>query len=75
MSAHVAAAGYELQSFDANGKGNRRSVRAAANDADVLITMLPDGETVREVVLEALPGLKPGALVIDMSSADPASSR
>jgi len=75
MSAHLAAAGYPLQSFDRNGKGNRRSVRDAAKEADVLITMLPDGEAVREVVLEALPALKEGALVIDMSSADPAGSR
>jgi 3-hydroxyisobutyrate dehydrogenase len=75
MSAHLAAAGYALQSFDANGKGNRRSVREAAKDADVLITMLPDGSVVREVVLEALPALKEGALVLDMSSADPAGSR
>jgi 3-hydroxyisobutyrate dehydrogenase len=75
MSGHLAAAGYALQSFDANGKGNRRSVREAAKDADVLITMLPDGNVVRGVVLEALPALKEGALVLDMSSADPAGSR
>jgi 3-hydroxyisobutyrate dehydrogenase len=75
MSAHLAAAGYALQSFDANRKGNRRSVREAAKDADVLVTMLPDGEVVRAVVLEALPALREGALVIDMSSAEPAGSR
>jgi 3-hydroxyisobutyrate dehydrogenase len=75
MSAHLAAAGYALQSFDANGKGTRRSVRDAARDADVLVTMLPDGEVVREVILEALPALGEGALVIDMSSADPAGTR
>ena len=75
MSAHLAAAGYALQSFDANGKGNQRSIRAAAKDADVLVTMLPDGDIVREVVLEALPALREGALVIDMSSAHPAGSR
>ena len=75
MSGHLAAAGFPLQSFDRNGRGNRRSVRAAAEGADVLITMLPDGNVVREVVLEALPALKEGALVIDMSSSEPASSR
>ena len=75
MSTHLAAAGYALQSFDANGKGNQRSIRAAAKDADVLVTMLPDGDIVRVVVLEALPALREGALVIDMSSADPAGSR
>jgi len=75
MSAHLAAAGYPLQSHDANGDGTHASVQAAAVDADVLITMLPDGDIVREVVLEALPSLKEGSLVIDMSSADPAGSR
>jgi 3-hydroxyisobutyrate dehydrogenase len=75
MSAHVAAAGHALQSFDANGKGNRRSAREAVKEADVIVTMLPDGDAVREVVLEALPSIKAGALVIDMSSADPAGSR
>jgi 3-hydroxyisobutyrate dehydrogenase len=75
MSGHLAAAGFAVQSFDRNGKGNRRSVRAAAEGADVLVTMLPDGDIVREVVLEALPGLKEGALVIDMSSSEPAATR
>jgi 3-hydroxyisobutyrate dehydrogenase len=41
----------------------------------VLITMLPDGEAVREVVLEALPALPAGAVVIDMSSSDPLATR
>src|SRR6185295_11965321 len=62
MSAHLAAAGYPLQSHDANGDGTHASVQAAALDADVLITMLPDGDIVREVVLEALPSLKEGSL-------------
>jgi 3-hydroxyisobutyrate dehydrogenase len=75
MSAHLAAAGYALRTFDRAGHGNRPSVRAAVQDADVLVTMLPDGAVVREVVLEAMPSLREGALVIDMSSADPAGSR
>src|SRR5258706_5780810 len=48
-----------------------RTPRHAAEGADMLFTMLPDGEVVREVVLDALPGLGHGALVVDMSSADP----
>ena len=75
MSAHLAAAGHSLQTYDAAGKGNCKSALKAAQGADVLITMLPDGDVVREAVLEALPGLKEGSLVIDMSSADPAGSR
>src|SRR5262245_23264847 len=60
MAANLEAAGFAVQSFDINKKGNRKSARAAAQGADVLITMLPDGDTVREAVLDALPGLKAG---------------
>ena len=75
MAAHLARAGYELQSYDVNGRGNCKSARAAAWGADVLITMLPDGDAVRETVLEALPSLRAGAVVVDMSSSDPAGTR
>ena len=61
MAANLEAAGFTVQSFDLNRKGNRKSVSAAAAGADALITMLPDGDAVREAVLEALPSLKPGA--------------
>ena len=75
MAANLAAAGYAVQSYDVNGRGNRRSARAAAWGADVLITMLPDGDAVRDALLEVLPWLKSGAVVIDMSSSDPAGTR
>jgi 3-hydroxyisobutyrate dehydrogenase len=75
MSAHLAAAGYPLKTFDRAGHGTASSVHEAVRDADVLVTMLPDGGVVRDVVLEAMPQLREGALVIDMSSADPAGSR
>lgn len=66
---------YAVRSYDLNGKGNCRSAREAARGADALITMLPDGDAVREAVLEALPSLKPGTVVIDMSSSEPAGTR
>ncbi len=75
MAANLARAGFPVQSFDANGKGNRKSAREAASGADALVTMLPNGDVVREVVLEALPALKEGAVVIDMSSSDPSGTR
>jgi len=58
-----------------NGQGTCRSAREAAAEADVLITMVPDGKAVRKAVLAALPGLAAGAIVIDMSSSDPATTR
>lgn len=75
MAANLSRAGFEVQSYDLNGKGNRRSAREAAQGADVLVTMLPDGDAVRDAVLDALPSLKPGSVVVDMSSSDPAATR
>ncbi len=75
MAANLARAGFSVRSYDINGTGNRASAREAAQGAEALITMLPDGEAVRDAVLEALPALSPGAVVIDMSSSDPASTR
>jgi 3-hydroxyisobutyrate dehydrogenase len=75
MATNLEAAGFTVQSYDLNRKGNRKSARAAAEGADALITMLPDGDAVREAVLDALPGLRPGAVVVDMSSSDPAGTR
>ncbi len=75
MAANLQKAGFELQSFDINGKGNCRSAREAATGADVLITMVPDGKAVRKAVLAALPGLAAGCVVIDMSSSDPSDTK
>lgn len=75
MAANLEAAGFAVQSYDLNKKGNRKSPRDAAKGADALITMLPDGDAVRDAVVDALPGLRAGAVVIDMSSSDPAGTR
>jgi len=50
----------------------------AARDCSVIITMLPDGPEVEQVILGpngVLEGAKPGALVIDMSSINPVVSQ
>lgn len=75
MAANLARAGFAVRSFDAKGHGNCGSIREAAAGADALVTMLPDGGVVREAVLEALPALREGAVVIDMSSSDPHTAR
>ncbi len=75
MAANLARAGFVVQSYDAAGKGSCKSVREAASGADALVTMLPDGDVVRDVVLEALPSLKADAVVVDMSSSDPSGTR
>ena len=75
MASNLRRAGYALRTFDINGTGNCRSAREAAAGADCLITMVPDGKAVRKAVLAALPGLAPAAIVIDMSSSDPADTK
>jgi len=75
MSANLAAGGYTVRSYDLNGSGTCKSAKEAADGAGILITMLPDGAAVRKAVLAALPGLEPGAVVIDMSSSDPVGTR
>ena len=65
---------FKLQSYDINGSGNCKSAREAAWGADVLITMVPNGNDVRDAVIDALPGIRRGAIVVDMSSADPAGT-
>jgi 3-hydroxyisobutyrate dehydrogenase len=75
MSANLAQAGHQLQTYDLNGSGNCRSPAAAAAGAKVLITMVPDGRAVRKAIHAALPGLARGTIVIDMSSSDPDTTR
>jgi len=75
MAANLAKAGFTVRSYDLDGKGNCRSAAEAAHGARVLITMVPDGKAVRQAIEAALPGLASGAIVIDMSSSDPATTR
>lgn len=88
MSANLVAAGYRVRGFDLaadvrqaaaeRGVEIADSAAATADGADFLITMLPNGAIVRDVltgpdgVLERLPA---GALVIDSSSIDVATTR
>ena len=73
MAANLAKK-YKVRSYDLNRSGNCRTAREAAEGSDVLITMVPNGNDVRDAVLDALPGLKRGAVVVDMSSSDPAGT-
>jgi 3-hydroxyisobutyrate dehydrogenase len=75
MAANLAKEGFAVRSFDLNGTGTCSSAQQAAAGAEVLITMLPDGDVVREAVLDALPALAAGTVVVDMSSSDPAATR
>jgi 3-hydroxyisobutyrate dehydrogenase len=90
MAANIAAAGHDLTVFDLDSERGARftrehKARAAAGLAEIAqneatITMLPTGQIVRQVLLEQENGafaknLRPGALVIDMSSSEPVGTR
>src|SRR6202451_4148200 len=90
MASHIAQAGHELTVFDVDAARGARfaqeqNCKAAANLAEVAaneitVTMLPTGQIVRQALLEDQGGafaraLKPGALVIDMSSSEPMGTR
>jgi 3-hydroxyisobutyrate dehydrogenase len=86
MAGHLAAAGYPLSVYDLDPTASERLLKihpgvgvgtdpaSVGQHVDVAITMLPDGEQVRQVALgpnglvETLP---PGALLLDCSSAQP----
>ncbi len=91
MAGHLARAGYRLQVHDlspAPGEKlasvcpaieSQRDPLKLARSADIVITMLPNGEVVKQVLIgHAIGGqkglidaLRPGSLVLDTSSAEP----
>jgi 3-hydroxyisobutyrate dehydrogenase len=84
MAGHLATKGYAVRGWDISEAARAASpvpvapsARAALSGAEAIITMLPDGNAVREALLEgdALADAAPGALVIDMSSSDPLGTR
>ena len=92
MAANLVKAGYPVTVHDADPARAARfaaehSARATGDlaslgrAADVVITMLPHGRLVREVVSglgasgSLLAGLRPGTVVVDMSSSDPNGTR
>jgi 3-hydroxyisobutyrate dehydrogenase len=79
MALNLLKAGYVLTGFDpvAEVPDVPRAAMAAdaARDADVVITMLPDGPILRRVAAEIHPAMKPGAVHLDCSTVDVESAR
>jgi 3-hydroxyisobutyrate dehydrogenase len=85
MAAQLAAKGFSLSLYDrrreaarafADAHGGRAAATLAdaAREADAAICMLPDDTAVRDVVVGQgglAASLKPGAIIIDMSTSDP----
>ncbi|WP_053207907.1 2-hydroxy-3-oxopropionate reductase [Jiangella muralis] len=88
MAAHLVRAGFDVTGFNrspakvqrlvaAGGRG-AASAAAAAEGADVVVTMLPDSPDVEAVLLGAggvLDVLAPGTVVVDMSTIRPDVAR
>jgi 3-hydroxyisobutyrate dehydrogenase len=88
MASRLVAAGYTVAGFDPQpaardafaAAGGRAcdSAEDAADNADALITMLPDGKAVRAALLgepSLVERLAPSAIVLDMSSSAPVGTR
>jgi 3-hydroxyisobutyrate dehydrogenase-like beta-hydroxyacid dehydrogenase len=89
MAANLLAAGYDLIVRDADPERERRFVArhggrrcdgdpAALAEADILITMLPNGQVVRDALLGEggiASRLRPGTIIVDASSSDPYGTR
>ena len=84
MAIHLLAEGFDLKVSDADaglaevfGENWAPTAALAAKDVDVVVTMLPNGNIVRDVLLgagNAAGQLAPGAIVIDTSSSDAAGT-
>ena len=80
MAVNLVNAGHEVTGFDPvgvvpEGVSAARSAQEAARDADVVITMLPNGAIAQSVANKILPAMTHGAVLLDCSTIDVASAR
>ena len=91
MAANLVRSGHDVLGYDIaadkaqrfaqmHGTRSLESLAAVGTHADIVITMLPTGREVRDALLEAQGGalaanLRRGAVVVDMSSAEPVGTR
>ena len=85
MAGNLVKAGFEVRGFDtapgalaaarAAGIETAPTAEDAVKDAAAVVTMLPNGAILRKVYAEIVPAAKAGALLIDCSTVDVASSR
>ncbi|QFS83161.1 3-hydroxyisobutyrate dehydrogenase [Roseivivax sp. THAF197b] len=80
MAQNLAKAGHEVTGFDTqtvalDGLSTANSATEAATGADVVITMLPNGDILKSVAAEVIPAMKSGAVFLDCSTVDVDSAR
>lgn len=79
MAANLAAAGHQVKGFDLTapmpqGVTKAASAAEAAADAEVVVTMLPNGNILKAVASEIIPAMQAGAVLCDCSTVDVASA-
>ncbi|AFO91436.1 3-hydroxyisobutyrate dehydrogenase [Phaeobacter inhibens] len=80
MAANLAKAGHDVTGFDMadvsiEGVTMAASAAEAATDAEVVITMLPNGQILRAVADDVIPAMSAGATLVDCSTVDVDSAR
>jgi len=80
MAANLAKAGHSVTGFDmaevsVEGVEMAASAAEAAGGAEVVITMLPNGDILRKVAAEVIPAMDAGAVLLDCSTVDVESAR
>ncbi|MDR7171353.1 3-hydroxyisobutyrate dehydrogenase [Nocardia kruczakiae] len=85
MAANLVRAGYQVLAYDpvpaaqeqarADGAEVFDTAAAAVTEAEIVITMLPNGRIVLDVYDAVLPSAKPGTLFIDCSTIDVADAK
>ena len=79
MAQNLAKAGHTITGFDTVAQPGGLSLATTAQDAakgaDVVITMLPNGDILRAVANDIIPAMKPGATLLDCSTVDVDSAR
>ena len=80
MAANLVAGGHQVTGFDTvapmpEGVSSAESAAQAAQEADVVITMLPNGAILRKVADETIPSMGENAVLLDCSTVDVESAR
>lgn len=80
MAANLAKAGHAVVGFDIatpmpEGVVQAATAREAVAQAEVVITMLPNGAILRAVAAEVIPAMAAGAVLVDCSTVDVESAR
>ena len=80
MATNLAKAGHDVTGFDTadvtvDGVAPAGTAQDAAQGADVVITMLPNGKILSHVAAEIIPAMAKGAVLLDCSTVDVDSAR